>query len=449
MKIIRADAMGICSGVRDALQLTDRIDNPESVTIHGELVHNEIVLVQLEARGFGVAAEQGRSKLPETIDVLITAHGISNAERKRLESAGKRLIDTTCPLVRRVHRSAQALDGGGYHVLVIGRSGHVEVQGLIEDLHSYDVIETPADVRRYFHNRLGVICQTTTPPRVAEQIRAAIRVHNRHAEIRFVDTICQPTRDRQQAVERLLWKIDVMVAVGGRNSNNTRQLVHRCREQGKPCFHIQSAADINPEWFHGLHAVGLTAGMSTLDSTIDEVYDALCKLDTDLEFKSTSKSETTGHSALQGPYLQSLHRGPKSSREWCAHFRHNSELQFDIPWNEGVHLTEAERATVAKSIQQFQLGESGQGRHLIRVAGDYAARSGDQDYVEAVKLFIKEEQRHAAYLGRFLDVAGIQQIRREWSNGFFRWLVDVHSAKQWRAQIREFGKTPAWTGSRR
>ncbi len=103
MRVIRADVLGMCFGVRDSLAVIDQIAEPQAITIHGELVHNEIVQIQLRARGFGMRAEAERkARLPETPKVLITAHGISDRERKRLGSAGKELVDTTCPLVKRV-----------------------------------------------------------------------------------------------------------------------------------------------------------------------------------------------------------------------------------------------------------------------------------------------------------------------------------------------------------
>ena len=105
MEIVRADAMGMCFGVRDALQVIDQVALPEEVTIHGELVHNGEVLRMLDARGFHQSDEVGRD-VPETDAVLITAHGVSDRERGRLLDAGKRLIDTTCPLVTKVHDAA-------------------------------------------------------------------------------------------------------------------------------------------------------------------------------------------------------------------------------------------------------------------------------------------------------------------------------------------------------
>ena len=135
MRVIRADVMGMCFGVRDALAVIEGIDEPRAVTIHGQLVHNEIVQSQLESRGFAMRDEAERANsLPDTPAVLITAHGISDRERQRLESAGKQSSTRPVPLVTRVHQAAQALQREGYHVLVIGRRGHVEVEGIIEDL---------------------------------------------------------------------------------------------------------------------------------------------------------------------------------------------------------------------------------------------------------------------------------------------------------------------------
>jgi 4-hydroxy-3-methylbut-2-enyl diphosphate reductase len=278
MNVLVADVMGMCFGVRDALKIMDTVAEPSAVTIHGELVHNEAVLSGLEARGFRMTSEANRQGLPSTPLVLITAHGISHAERRRLESAGKRLVDTTCPLVRRAHEAAQKLERDGYHVLVIGRRGHVEVQGVVGDLRSYDVIQGPEEVRRFPHARLGIMCQTTATADNVARIRAAVTKLNPHAEIRFIDTVCHPTKDHQNALERLLDQVEAMVVVGGRNSNNTRELAARCRQRGVPALHVQSAADLDPGWFAGFETVGLTAGTSTLDSTIQEVHEALRRM---------------------------------------------------------------------------------------------------------------------------------------------------------------------------
>src|SRR5579872_2489588 len=271
MQVLVADALGFCFGVRDALEAAAHTEHPQNVTIYGELVHNDAVHGRLTGMGFRSTGESERDHVPDTPVVMITAHGVSDRERSRLETAGKQLIDTTCPLVVRVHRAAQLLALEGRHVLIIGRPGHVEVRGILEDLASGEVVESAATVRSYPHQRLGIVCQSTTPPRLATEVNAAIRAANPQADIRFIDTICQPTRDRQDAVVRLLPLIDALVVVGGKNSNNTRELAALSRDRGVPAFHVQSAADLCAGWFRGCRVVGLTAGTSTLDETIEEV----------------------------------------------------------------------------------------------------------------------------------------------------------------------------------
>lgn len=275
MKIILAREMGMCFGVRDALEMTASMPQPQQATILGQLVHNPQVLVQLTRRGFEIQNETEREVIPESADVVVTAHGISNRHRQRLENAGKRIFDTTCPLVRKAHAAALELMAEGRHVLIIGRRGYVEVEGLTGDLDSFDVLQSPAEVMEYQSRRLGIICQTTTTERESGEIRAEITRKNPQADIRFIDTICRPTKERQDALDDLLNQVDAMVVIGGRNSNNTVKLLEHCIERNIPVLPVESATDLDPALLKGHSNVGVTAGTSTLDSTIRQVVIAL------------------------------------------------------------------------------------------------------------------------------------------------------------------------------
>ncbi len=275
MQILKAQDMGMCFGVRDALAKTQTISDPVQVTVFGQLVHNPVVSERLAARGFGMLEEGQRGHLPDSTHVLITAHGISERTRSALLAAGKHLIDTTCPLVKKAHAAAQRLRDQGCHVIVIGTPGHVEVNGIVEDLTSFAIVENPQAVARYPFTKLGIVCQTTTPTTVAAAVRAKVAQLNPHAHIQFIDTVCQPTKDRQIALEELLSQVQAMVVVGGHHSNNTRRLVDRCRQRHIRAYHVQCAAELQPQWFKGVQTVGLTAGTSTLPETIDAVYHAL------------------------------------------------------------------------------------------------------------------------------------------------------------------------------
>ncbi len=274
MRVIRADVLGMCFGVRDALKRAAQVERPEEVTIHGQLVHNADVVRGLEARGFRLADEVGRD-VPATPLVMITAHGVSDAERARLRAAGKGLIDTTCPLVARVHRAARELAEAGYFVVVVGRRGHVEVRGIVGDLDEFVVVESAAEVVRYPQRRIGIVSQSTAVEATVESVHAAVIERNPGAEIRQVDTICAPTRDHQRALARLLDEVEAVVVVGGRHSNNSKELVATAGRRGLPAVLVEGPDDLDPVWLAGFEIVGLTAGTSTPDPIIDAVERAI------------------------------------------------------------------------------------------------------------------------------------------------------------------------------
>lgn len=277
MQIRRAEELGMCFGVRDALTTIQSIATPHEVTIHGELVHNGEVLADLDRRGFHRSPEHARP-VPSTPWVLVTAHGISERERARLLGAGKQLVDTTCPLVQRAHAAARELAAEGRRVIVLGKRDHVEVRGIVEDLDRAIVVGTVADIVTWPEPRLGIVSQTTTETSAAELLVAAVRAHNPHACVRWLDTICNPTRQRIAALQALLPQIDALVVVGGRDSNNTRQLVQKGLQAGLPTVHVERASELEAAWFAGRRCVGLTAGTSTLAGTIDAVQARLVEI---------------------------------------------------------------------------------------------------------------------------------------------------------------------------
>lgn len=275
MQILSATAMGWCFGVRDAVAAAVAVANPRQVTVYGELVHNEQVLHQLQGLGLQQVAETDRARLPSTPTVLITAHGISELTRQRLDAAGLAIIDTTCPLVRRVHAAARQLVSEDRHLVIIGQPGHVEVLGIVEDFPTADVWNDAAAVTATAQRRLGVISQSTTRPDAAERVLRRIRELHPRSDIRWVDTICQPTRDRQRAIEELLDRISILVVVGGQRSNNSRALAESAAARGISAHLVPSADHLRDEWFHADDVVGLTAGTSTPDDAIAAVRQRL------------------------------------------------------------------------------------------------------------------------------------------------------------------------------
>lgn len=277
MLVVFPNAYGMCFGVKDALVKLDNSPNANDTTIWGELVHNPEITRNLRARGFAVQTESARS-VPPTAAVVITAHGISDTQRTKLVEAGKEIIDTTCPLVRKVHRSALFLHNRGYHIAIVGKPGHVEVEGLVGDLERYTVIASPEKASRIDAEKIAVLAQTTTPPALYQSVLKRIQELHPGTEVRVVDTVCQPTRDRQQAMEDILPRVDAVVVVGGKTSNNTRRLFELAQEQGKLAWHVERADEILPFWFENVRVVGIAAGTSTPDETIQQVHRRILEL---------------------------------------------------------------------------------------------------------------------------------------------------------------------------
>ena len=297
-RIIRASEMGFCMGVRRAVQMMESEATPERpISSAGEIVHNPHVVDQLERAGvrqlpgpddidgdFGAITAQQVG----TGRVAITAHGVGERVLIDLERAGLDIVDTTCPVVTRAQRYAQKFVRESWHVLIFGDPGHKEVRGItgwgfdskgrsqvsvIEHAdidHLRDVIETfPGG----FPNKLGVMAQTTHRMDDFARFVSNLMLLQREAnfEMHVVNTLCHATTGQQAAAAELAHEVDVMVVVGGRKSANTRHLREVCESEGTRTFQVESAHELEPEWFEGAGRIGLTAGASTPDSSIDEV----------------------------------------------------------------------------------------------------------------------------------------------------------------------------------
>ncbi len=274
MKIVLAEHFGMCFGVRDAIAQAVDLAEQGPLTILGELVHNPIVRERLRAQG---VAEGSLDQSEATSGpVMITAHGTSDAKRAAWRENGFHIVDGTCPLVRHAHDQLKRLVAAGYFPVVIGKVGHVEVRGLTEDFPEARVVDLPSDILKLpRRDRYGVISQTTQPIDRVRALVAEIKRLHPASEVHFVDTVCKPTKDRQSALRKLIDVAEVIVVVGGRESNNTRQLVETCRASDKRAFHIERPDELRSDWFDGISVVGLTAGTSTLRETVDAVFRCL------------------------------------------------------------------------------------------------------------------------------------------------------------------------------
>jgi 4-hydroxy-3-methylbut-2-enyl diphosphate reductase len=263
----------------------------------GELVHNPDVLELLKARQVRLAS---RVEEVATRTVMITAHGASNRTKGMARDAGLAVLEATCPLVRLVHRTVRQLVNQGYHPVIVGQKYHTEVRGITEDLEAVDVVLEEADVQGILPRpRFGVVAQTTQPIEKVRYLAQHIRDRFPASEVRLVDTVCQPTKQRQAAVVELSRQVDVVIVIGGWQSNNTRRLADACRMHCGRVYHVENARDLDPEWFIDVSKVGITAGTSTPDFVIDTVEGRLREIEATLNSEEVEEKYflTRGHTS--------------------------------------------------------------------------------------------------------------------------------------------------------
>lgn len=278
MEVMLARHAGACYGVQRALDLAVAvIDEGREVRTLGPLIHNPLVVSDLERRGARVAASV------DDIDggtVIIRSHGVTPGVRSSLSARGLDVVDATCPHVARAQDAAAQLAESGCRVLVVGEEGHPEVEGLTEYAKEaggkVDVVSSIDDIPEDLYEPVGVVVQTTQMRENLDAIVDALRARGLNPIVR--NTICSATRQRQKTAAQVAEQVDAMVVIGGRNSSNTTRLAEICAEHCPRTYHIESVDELRADLFAGCACVGVTAGASTPEDQIQAVVAFLGKL---------------------------------------------------------------------------------------------------------------------------------------------------------------------------
>jgi len=277
MQVIKADVLGFCFGVRRAVTMieTELEQNAPLCTL-GAIVHNTHVVEGLTKKGGRLV--RSLDEVPADEAVAITAHGAGEEVYAEIRERGLRLIDTTCPIVRRAQQTAANLVKDGFFVILYGEAEHPEVKGILSWTTGKGIATQTPDVEiPDGTTRIAVIAQTTKNPQQFAQFaeQATREFASRVSEIRIINTTCPETGRRYQAGSDLAKKVDVILVVGSRSSANTRKLADTCNATGVSTHHIESATEIREDWFAGCSRCGVTAGASTPDEVIEDV---VCRL---------------------------------------------------------------------------------------------------------------------------------------------------------------------------
>jgi len=271
MKIIKANNMGFCFGVKRAMDaVEDAISSGEQIYTLGPIIHNEEVLADLEKRG--VKAINDLNEV-DSGTIVIRAHGVPGSVLRLAKKKGLKIIDATCPFVKNVQKIAKSMEDSGLKVIIIGEKAHPEVIGIAGNLMHPIIIEHASDAESLdLRSAAGVVCQTTQSKQNVSAIMDILK--NKPVKIYLRDTICNATYQQQRTACEIASRVDLMIVVGGRQSGNTKRLVELC-SRISATYHVSSINDIKGEWFDNVRIVGLTAGTSTPDKLIIEVEKAL------------------------------------------------------------------------------------------------------------------------------------------------------------------------------
>ena len=290
MEILLAKDMGFCWGVRRAIDIMEKAteERGEIVSL-GPIVHNPQVVRELEDKGV-----RASDKIPydNSLPVAITAHGAGPEVLQEARARGAEVIDTTCPIVTRSQRWAKKMAEAGFTVVIFGDARHREVKGVLGWAGSHGLALQDGDpIPDDLPSRLAIISQTTqSPQRFADFVSRLMREHvDTISELRVINTLCDVTSSQQAAASELAGEVDLMLVVGGHNSANTKHLLEVCREEGTSAYHVESPAEVKAEWLKGRERVGIAAGASTPDSTVEAVVRRIQSLGAELEGAPSSR----------------------------------------------------------------------------------------------------------------------------------------------------------------
>lgn len=293
MEVILAPHAGFCFGVEKAVNMVyDELHTGEKISTYGPIIHNEEVVRDLEARGVTVMDEAAldRAPAPETASLahaktdtgqtppapgtmILRSHGVTKAAEEAIRASGYKVVDATCPFVKRIHRIVEEAGRAGQEILITGDPAHAEVEAIAGWTTGNVHILKDVDEARAFHPaqdaEYTLVSQTTFNLKKFQEIVAILEqnVYNIHV----VNTICNATEVRQTEAEEIATSVDAMIVIGGKGSSNSRKLYEICKDRCERTHFIQTLEDLPADALKGVQTVGITAGASTPKNIIEEV----------------------------------------------------------------------------------------------------------------------------------------------------------------------------------
>ena len=273
MKILVAKDAGYCFGVRDAVNLAyDTAKDHGEVYMLGTIVHNEKVVEDLSKAGTKVVDKI--DEVPKDKPILFRAHGTAPRVWDKAKNKNLNIIDATCPLVIEIHDEIKKLEAEGRRTIIIGDHGHDEVVGIAAQVENPIILANVEEAKALRKmKKAGVVSQST---QMIENVQEIINVLvEKVFDLRFVNTICFPTRRNHEQIKELATKCEVMIVIGSFTSANSKRLTQLALERNKRSYQLTNADDLEKSWFENCETVGISAGASTPDDIIRDVVEKI------------------------------------------------------------------------------------------------------------------------------------------------------------------------------
>ena len=266
MSVTLAKTAGFCFGVKRAVKLVyDEAGQGGKVYTYGPIIHNEEVVNDLEKKGVHVIESLSDPRLVPGVSVIIRSHGISRAAYETLESLGVRIVDATCPFVKKIHHIVQEQGKDGRHIVIIGNKHHPEVEAIrgwcVTPATVIESIDEAHNFLKPSGQKLCIVSQTTFNYNKFQELVEIIS--KKGYDIICLNTICNATEERQTEARTIAKAVDAMVVIGGRSSSNTQKLFEICSLECKHTYYIQTLDDLDLTKVKSMGNVGITAGAST------------------------------------------------------------------------------------------------------------------------------------------------------------------------------------------
>ena len=283
MEVTVAKSAGFCFGVKRAVDTVYReIESGEKpVYTFGPIIHNEQVVEDLENRGVQVIHSEDELEGLSGGTVVIRSHGVSRDVCEKIEARGMKIVDATCPFVKKIHRIVDEEGRKGRHVVIIGSADHPEVQGIMGWASGpVTVMHTAEEAESFVPENgkpISIVAQTTFNYNKFKELVEILREKRYYNNVlnisNILNTICNATEERQKEAKNIAGEVDTMLVIGGRHSSNTQKLFEICKKECGNTYYIQTPVDLDSEMFHHSSYVGITAGASTPKKIIEEVQE--------------------------------------------------------------------------------------------------------------------------------------------------------------------------------